>query len=177
MIRQIFIDLGAHIGESIHYFRKHYDPEHEYEIFSFDPLPSNIEKLKQIEGVIVMPYAVSDYAGVAMFYTGLPQSGSLSDQKRTGGLDGEAHINVKVIDFAYWFKELVTGDYVPEITIKLNIEGAEYVVLEKLHSWGLLPFVKRWFVQYHWKKIGLPEADHNRISGLIKSEPWKAMLE
>jgi len=174
-MRQIFIDCGGHIGESVHYFRKHHGTEHE--IFSFEPLPENIEKLKKIEGVTVMPYAVSDYSGVAMFYTGLPQSGSLSDQKRTGGLDGQRHINVKVMDFAYWFKDLVTGDYVPEITIKLNVEGAEYAILDKMNNWGLLPFVQKWYVNWHWKKIGLDKDEHDRISGLIEWEPWKAMLE
>jgi len=175
MIRQIFVDCGAHIGESVHYFRKHYGTEHE--IMCFEPLPSNIEQLNRIDGIMVLPYAVSDYSGVAKFYTGLPQSGSLSDQKRTGGLDGESYINVKVLDFAYWLKELVSGDYVPEITVKMNIEGSEYEVLDKLNNWGLLPFVHRWYIQWHWKKIGLSEDEHNRISGLIEWEPWGAMFE
>lgn len=176
-MRKIFIDCGGHIGESIRYFRKHYDPNHEYEIFSFEPLPDNIEILKQIEGVTVMPYAVSTFDGVAKFYTGLPQSGSLSDKKRTGGLDGETCIDVRTIDFAYWLKDLVSGDYVPEITIKLNIEGSEYEVIDKLHKWGLLPFVKKWFVNWHYAKIGMSIEQHDMISNLIMWETWPAMFE
>jgi len=180
MIRKIFLDLGAHIGESVHYFRKHYGTEHE--IFCFDPLPENIEQLNQIDGIMVMPYAVSDYAGVAKFYIGLPQSGSLSDQKRTGGLDGDSHINVKVLDFAYWLRDFiwmiaVDGSSLPCITVKMNIEGAEYEVLDKLSAWGLLSSVNKWYIQWHWKKIGLDKAEHDRISSLIEWEPWGAMFE
>ncbi len=174
-MRKIFLDLGSHVGESVRYFRKHYGTEHE--IFCFEPLPDNIKALKQIDGIMVMPYAASTFDGSAQFYTGLPQSGSLSDQKRTGGLDGKTHIQVKTIDFAYWFKDLVTGDYVPEITIKMNIEGAEYEVLNKFELWGLFPFVHRWHINWHYKKIGLDKSEHDRISNLIEWESWPAMFE
>lgn len=177
MIRQIFIDCGAHIGESVHYFRKHYDPDHVFEVICFEPLPENIEKLKKIQGVRVMPYAISTIDDTVKFYTGLPQSGSLSDQKRTGGLDGDTHIMVDTINFAYWFNRLVSGDYVPEITIKMNVEGAEYEVIDRMNQWGLLPFVHKWYVQWHWQKIGLDKEEHDRISSLIKWEPWGAMYE
>ena len=175
MIRKIFLDLGAHVGESVHYFRKHYGTEHE--IFSFEALPQNIYELKQIDGIMVLPYAVSTFDGTAQFYIGLPQSGSLLKEKRSGGLDGKTHINVQTLDFAYWFKDLVSGDYVPEITIKMNIEGEEYPIIDKMDQWGLLPFVHRWFVNFHWKKIGLSKEEHDRISNLIEWESWPAMFE
>jgi len=179
-MRKIFCDLGSWDGTSVRYFRKHYDPNHEYEVICFEPLPENIEKLNKIEGITIIPSAVSYYYGKALFYTGLSQSGSLYKAKRTGGLDGKTAIEVDVISFPEWFMENIVHEsapYVPEITIKMNIEGAEYAIIDSMDHLGLLPFVNRWFINWHYAKCGIAKETHDRISGLIKSEPWKAMIE
>lgn len=180
-MRKIFIDLGGHVGESVRYFRKHHDPNNEFEIFSFEPLPENIDKLDKIDGVRVMPYACSTYDGYANFYTGLPESGSLSSNKRTGNLDGKTCIKVKVINFPRWFADLLRDseqNYVPKIIIKMNIEGAEYDIIRRMDKWGQIPFVSKWYVNWHWDKIGMSREAHDEVRNIVpKSMQWKAMFE
>jgi len=178
-MRKIFIDLGGHIGESIDYFRSHWPDWEEYEYFVFEPYPENIDKLKMYSGVTVIEAAATIYNSSANFYTGLPQSGSLSDKKRTGKLDGKTHISVKTIDFTEWFeRNVIYGseqNYIPEVIIKMNIEGAEYDILDKMHVNNMIHFVNKWYIQWHAKKIQLPDDQHERISSLISWLPWEVM--
>jgi len=181
-MRRIFIDLGSHIGESVKFFRKHHPQGNEFEVFCFEPLPDNVAKLeamKDVWNISIIPKAAATYNSSQSFYTGLSESGSLSDKKRTGGLDGKKRIQVDTIDFTAWFNELVSGDYVPEIWLKMNIEGAEYGIIEKLHERGLIPFVHKWYLQWHWTKIALDKHKHDEIKYMIPQDKlfaWGAMF-
>ena len=178
-MRKIFLDLGAHKGESVRFFREYQPDADQYEVFCFEPLPNNIERLHELEGITIIPAAAYIRDGEAKFYTGLAESGSLCDKKRSGKLDGQTHITVKTIDFPRWFKELISGDYVPEVTLKMNIEGAEYPIIQKMNNHGLLSFVKKMYIQWHYDKIGLAQSEHNRVKGLLpesKTFAWEAMF-
>lgn len=178
-MRRIFLDLGGHKGESTTFFRKHHPDADQFEYFIFEPLPGNIVHCANLDNVTIIPKAASIIDGKAKLYTGLPESGSLSDQKRSGGLDGETGIQVETIDFPEWFNDLVTGDYVPEIWLKMNIEGAEYDIIHNMYHFGLLKFIHRFYVQWHWAKIGLIKENHNHVKDMIPQDklfPWRAMF-
>jgi FkbM family methyltransferase len=178
-MRRIFIDLGAHIGESIRFFRDYHPESKHYEYFAFEPLPDNIERLHEINNLTIIPAAASIRDGHEKFFIGLPESGSLNNKKRSGGLDGERHIEVKTVNFPRWFNELISGDYVPDVTIKMNIEGAEYEIIEKMNRYGQIPFVRKWYIQWHYEKIDLVRGEHNRIKSMIpdhKLFKWEAMF-
>ena len=138
-MRRIFLDVGGHKGESTTFFRKHHPEADQFEYFIFEPLPGNIVHCANLDNVTIIPKAASVIDGKAMLYTGLPESGSLSDQKRSGGLDGETGIKVETTNFPRWLNDLVLGDYVHEIWLKMNIEGEEYAILDLLDDWGLAP--------------------------------------
>lgn len=181
-MRRIFIDLGAHIGESAKFFRKHHPEGNTFEVFCFEPEPGNIEILEQLKDVWnlrIIPKAASYYNSTAKLYTGMSESGSLYQEKRTGGLDGETHVIVETIDFIEWLNELVSSDYVPEIWLKMNIEGEEYEIIPRMHEFGLLKFVHRFYINWHWKKIGVPKELHDRIKAMIPEDKifrWWAMF-
>lgn len=178
-MRRIFIDLGAHIGESVKFFRKHHPQGNEFEVFCFEPLPANIEKLKELDNVTIIPKAAATYNSSRSFYTGLPESGSLSDKKRTGGLDGKTRIIVQTIDFTDWFYGILSRCPVSEIWLKMNIEGVEYDIIEKMYDRELIQFVHKWFVQWHYAKIELPKHKHDEIKHMIPQDklfPWGAMF-
>ncbi len=177
-MRRIFLDLGGHKGESTTFFRKHHPKSDQFEYFIFEPLPGNIVHCANLDNVTIIPKAASIMDGKAMLYTGLPESGSLSDQKRSGGLDGETGIQVETIDFSYWL-DLIIDPLPSEIWLKMNIEGAEYAILDLLDDRGLIPFIHRYLIQWHWVKVNLSESEHTRIKGLIPSDklfPWRAMF-
>lgn len=178
-MRRIFLDLGSHIGESIEYFRLHHPEADQFEYFCFEPLPENIKELSKLQKVTIIPMAAYIEDSRTKLYTGLSESGSMSSLKRTGNLDGKTHIVVDTMDFPNWLHELTNGDYVPEIWLKMNIEGAEYPIIEKMRMFGLIPFVHRFFIQWHYQKIGMDVEDHDKIKAMIPEEklfPWLAML-
>ena len=171
-MRRIFLDLGAHIGESTEFFRRHHPETDQFEYMLFEPLPENIEILQKLDNVIIIPHAVSVRNAEEQFYTGISESGSLSQEKRTGGLDGVRSVMVHTIDFVSWFNELVKGIYVPEIWLKMNIEGAEYDIIDYLYQCGLLPFVHKFYINWHWNKIGL----RKEIEAFLKGKTLRDLL-
>ena len=58
--------------------------------------------------------------------------------------------NIPCIDFTEWFSQFKAED---EIVLKMNIEGAEFDILEKMIETGELKKVKRLFVEWHDEKV------------------------
>lgn len=176
-MRKIFLDVGGFDGCSTQFFRKHHPNADEFEIFIFEPLPENIEKLKELEDVTVIPSAVTCYNGKISLYTGMSESGSVFQEKRTGGLNGKDFKKVNCIDFVDWFIENIEPeDYV---IIKMNIEGSEYEIIQMMQDEYIIEWIDKWFVQWHYEKIKLHPGAHERIKAMIppdKLYPWLAMF-
>jgi FkbM family methyltransferase len=162
-----FIDCGAFDGCSISQARKLWK---DCTIYSFEPLPENIEKIKYC-GVNLIKKAVWIEDGTADFHIGLPQSGTLIKGKTTGKLND--CIEVETINFSKWLKDNVNKD--DYNIVKMNIEGAEYEVINHLYKNNMLSWISKWFVQWHVGKIPIELEEHKRISKLIKFESWKVM--
>lgn len=65
------------------------------------------------------------------------------------------------------------------IVLKLDIEGAEYDVLENMLNHDLVRHIDRIYAEFHWKKCGFSEARHlqlmNKITSLTKVYDWDAL--
>lgn len=65
------------------------------------------------------------------------------------------------------------------IILKIDIEGAEYQLLENMHSDGSLEYVNKIMAEFHWEKIGLPEEEHKKIidklAGALDVDEWDAL--
>ena len=59
----------------------------------------------------------------------------------------ENPINVECVDFSKWIKDNI--DISTNLTLKLDIEGAEYDVLWKMINDGTINYVKKLFVEFH----------------------------
>lgn len=68
-----------------------------------------------------------------------------------------------------------------EIVLKLDIEGAEYEVLEDMIYKNALKNITTLHCEFHWEKIGMPEQKHKAfVSEVMKyvdlsSESWDAL--
>jgi len=177
MSRKVFVDLGAMDGSSTQFFRRHYPGANEFEYYLFEPLPANIKKLNRLDNVTVMPYAAWWYNGVKKLYTGLPESGSLFQEKRSGNLDGKKFINVQCFDFSSWLYDTFTKkDY---IILKMNVEGAEYQIIKSLVYSKHIKLINKLYVQWHWDKIGMSKAEHDNIVSMLEGRKvykWEAMF-
>lgn len=87
------------------------------------------------------------------------EGGSLDANKTTGGLN-RTPVQVECIDLSKWLLERYESWGDSEIHLKLDCEGAEYPLLEKLIETNALQRINRLYVDWHWHKIGMPQAAH-----------------
>ena len=178
-IRKVFIDCGTWTGDSIKAF-KEYDDSFEIYGFECEPrLKESLEKLSKKINFNFINKAVWIKDENIKLYLGqnnLTQSSSiLSDKIKY--IDKETPVEVGAIDLSNWiidnFKE---DDY---IICKMNIEGAEYDILEKMLKDDSLKYINILYISWHWKKIeGISKERHNKLIQKIKKEtiiivPWR----
>lgn len=155
MTRKIrFIDCGANIGQSIDWARKVFNNDN-LKIDSFEPLPKNIEVLREnysdSESLTIHEAAASKSDGEATFYCqnwGARTGSSLVPGKTSTSFEDAC--NVKTIDLAKWIKENILEDEI--VVLKVDIEGAEYDVLPHLFDNKIQDLVDYWLVEFHGHK-------------------------
>jgi FkbM family methyltransferase len=141
------IDLGCFNGDSVLHFISYPDID---EIEAYDP---NLEYL-DIWQAISKHYKQVTFKGVAVYthngrieYTQRPTElplGSTVMKEKSGWGDGEVR-EVPCVDIL----DIVTEDCV----LKVDVEGAEYDILERLVEHDRDRFVKRLYVEWHDSKM------------------------
>ena len=180
-MKKIFLDCGAWNGHSVRVFRQVYDQNCEYFIHSFEPNPRYSKIFPKFEKHISHDEAVSIEDGVGDFYldntTKKKAGSSLIKEKTTGNLDIDNPIKVGCVDLDRWVKEnFSNGDF---IILKLDIEGKEYDVLERMIKRGSIEYINKIFIEWHWNKVGVSQSRHNKLVKQIKDmgipvvERWK----
>ena len=160
-MRKIFLDCGANNGSSVRHFRSVVPGAAEYEIFSFEPNPGLIEKNFPIDGVVLIPKAISDADGVAVFHTTnftTCTSGTLSNIK---GKNYKHKIEVEMIDLSKWI--INNFDIKDNIILKLDVEGAEYAVLNKMFADKSIEYINEIHGELHNRKCGKTKDDDKKI--------------
>lgn len=165
-MRNIFIDIGGWDGSSSEFFIKNHPNGKSFEVFIFECDKRNIDKIRKKNlGATLIEKAAWSSAGTQRYYYGKDDGGSLYSAKKTGGLKPNVYYDVKTIDIADFLAELFSPE--DNIIMKLNCEGAEYEIIRRLHQMGMLGWIKKWYVQWHWKKIGLSLEEHTEIANMI----------
>jgi len=175
-MRKIFLDIGGWTGVSAEFFRNTHPQGREFEIFTFECDKRNIEIIKKKNiPVILIEKAAWVYDGTVNFYpanAGTKAGGTMYPAKKTGHVDRNKFYKVPCIDIAKFVKQF-EGCY---IVMKLNVEGAEYNIIPHLWESGLTHIIDKFYIQWHWDKIGLTKAEHERIASMIVWFPWKAQM-
>lgn len=171
-MRKVFIDCGSHCGCSVRKFRKLHKDSDEYEIYSFECNKDLFKYFKDL-GVTLITKAVWIENCVKKFYIGQDnqkRGSSLIQDKKTF-IDEKIYREVLCIDFPQWIKDQFTKeDYV---ILKLNIEGAEYDILNKMVENGSIGVVKELFVDFHSNRM--KNRQKYKVNGLnIKATRWNA---
>jgi FkbM family methyltransferase len=168
-----FLDIGAWTGASAEFFLRNHPQAKDFEIISFECDRRNIEVIKRKHlPITLIEKAAWIYNGLIKFYPGngpTKAGGTLYPYKTSGGVSDKVFYNVGCVDIARY----LDGDYT---ILKLNCEGAEYDIISYLYGCGLLHKVDKWFVQWHWDKIGVSKARHDEVSGMIDWSPWNAQF-
>lgn len=175
----VFIDCGAWTGKSTKFFKDNHPNSKDFKLYAFE---CN-KKLKfDVDGVAFSRKAVWIHNQTENFYLGgkhsrkdFTESSSLIKEKKTGHLQINKPCMVECIDFSMWLKETFNkNDF---IILKMNIEGAEYEVLNKMIDDNSIEYVNILHVQWHYNKINMDKSIHDelcdRLNALnIKISGW-----
>jgi len=154
---KIFIDCGAYKGSAIKKFR---ESNTDYEIYAFEPnpfMPCNFGN-----DVTVIRKAVWTEDGTKKFYLkrhkARSNSSSLYKNKCLDRhpLDKNHPVFVESVDFDWWLENIVDEqwpDKYEPIIVKMDIEGAEYEVLEKMIETGRIKCINELWIEWHWSKL------------------------
>jgi FkbM family methyltransferase len=175
-MRKIFIDGGCHKGQSIIKARKEFGDN--IEIYGFEAVPFlaySLQEYYKLDSKVNVTWSAlwKNNKGINLNFPKKGASWSNSVYERW-----EEKVTQKVpsIDLSTWLKENVTKkDYV---ILKLDIEGAEYEVLNKMIKDGTIDLVNEFWGEWHDNKISsLPLNIVNEVKNYFTTKPfniWEA---
>lgn len=171
---KVFLDVGAYDGMSAEFFRRYHPQGNEFKIYSFECDKRNIEKLRKRTDITLIEKAVWVNDGKMAYFYGKDDGGSLYGTKNTGGISQQNRYEVDAIDLGRWIRMTFTDD--DYIILKLNVEGVEYDIIPHLNTMNLLPWIDKWFIQWHYEKVGISKEKHDYTHSLISWYPWECQL-
>lgn len=143
-----FVDGGAHRGESVHLARKIYGTP--LGVVAIEPASECWGNLAAL-GVLVVPAALWTSMGHTKFYRGEHEvSSTLMAEKTTGGIYTDRAERVPTVTLESVLAGLPQGE---RTALKLDIEGAEYAVLEQALEAGALERVHDLYVDFHGGRL------------------------
>lgn len=155
---KIFLDLGSHRGQTVEAFydKQLVEDTDGFEIYCFEPqdFAKDWDKLSDIyPNIMFMKCAAWIYDGdieMSVVNNGIDPDSSISTTIYKRNLkykDGKKE-SVPCIDFAKWLTQ-----FNGEIYLKINIEGAEFELLEHLLKTGEIKRIKKVFIEWHDTKV------------------------
>lgn len=164
--RGLFIDCGSNIGQGFVFFKKYYQLRH-FDFILVEPNPNCVEILRSKFSnyisqslVDVIPKAASTNCKKKILYglageseecNNLNQGASISEFHNTNYYKPDAENSITVESFS--LSELLfqkSEDY-NFIVLKLDIEGAEYDVLDNLIKSNAIKIPRIIYVEFHAK--------------------------
>ena len=176
-MRKIFIDCGGHCGCSIKKFIKTHN---DFECFTFE---ANPRLAKYYEGLptTLIQKAVWHSNGFTKFYIGghwNQESSSLFEGK--SNVNPNDYVEVETVNIGQW----ITSNFSPEdyIVLKLDVEGAEYEILDAMMSDNSFEWINELYGEEHFNKhgsaIGITKAYRDaimkRVNDKIEFKEWCA---
>jgi len=160
VIKRHFIDAGAYTGDTVRLFLDKVPEADQYEIHCFEPDLRIVFDPQLIDRVHLYPSAVWVKDGTVDLFVGKPESSSVFGHKTTGHLS-PTPITVPCIDFSRWLDQHIGVE--EKVILKLDIEGAEYAVLNHLLKTGAIDAISQLYVDWHWNKIGIDCHEHEAL--------------
>lgn len=156
---RIFIDLGCYDGDTIRQFYNWWPFSNIYKVYGFDPNPSPYigkgwqdikEKFPDVKFVDKAAWTSYGYIPYRLDQSQNPWGSTAVGDKR---LDGAKEIQVASVDFSDTLKRLQLLSQAGEVLIKMDIEGAEFEVLEKMIRDETIKLVSHLWVEWHDSKM------------------------
>ena len=167
MGRSIYIDLGANTGDTI---AAHMASSVVDFCWGFEPNPElAAQARRRFEGrqVEIIEMAAWVGQGVLPLYLGHPLSSTLLPGKVAlndypqYAVTYDTSVEVRTFDTALWLREHVFDD--DHVTVKMDIEGAEYLVLRRLLDSGAIHLIDELRCEFHAGRFPAFEAVHDGL--------------
>lgn len=155
----IFVDLGAYNGDTVKEFLNWGglvgDPNG-FTIYAFEPNPNVHDGVKllakQKDNVIFSGMAAWILNGEVEFAVDESKSspmGSTLESSKENIWNNSRHITVKCFDFSEWIKQFESS----YVIVKMDIEGAEFEVLEKMLKDDTAKIMDKLMCEFHPNKV------------------------
>ena len=143
--RYVFIDGGANVGQTVLAFEKStLFAKHPWTVVSFEPNPELVPRIPKRPFLTVREEAMWTKDEELEFQFSEQETPVLPTVVKFPVMKT---VKVKAIDFGQWLSRTYSKDDV--VYVKLDIEGAEYAVLEHMLQDGSLSRVDRLYVEFH----------------------------
>jgi FkbM family methyltransferase len=183
-MKNVFLDLGTHYGQGLSEFIHMFNMNDSWIIHTFEanPVTHKIYKEKhhsRFPWVVSYNEAVSDHDGTLTFNietppnegnTGMGSSAISLEQWDPWGNNSkndqfQVQVEVSCINFSRFVRDNFGKD--DNIVVKMDIEGSEYVVLEKMIEDGTIDYVNHLYVEWHARFFKNKEEVQIRQKNLI----------
>lgn len=154
-MRKVFIDGGARIGETIDIFLNLRSDLKGCDVYFFECNDSHFDVLNNIKetnkdyNFIIRTEAIWVEDGESDFFISTDRwgdAGCTLDSSKREKLDLENPKKVKTINFSNFINQFSDDDY---IIVKLDIEGAEYKVVNDLLNTGAITKINELLIEWH----------------------------
>lgn len=175
-MRNAFVDLGSFRGDIIRKYMASplYLPDDVIHAFEPNPIIPEAFFLLYPQQAIIHREAAWTENGTIDLYVNKNnrkdvQGTSICNGKTTGDLDFDHPKQVKCIDFPYFLRSLFCEIEGGKIRVKMNIEGAEYPLLNKMCDDGSINIIDTLYLRVHWHKIGMAETENDALINRLTS--------
>lgn len=166
--RNVYLDLGANEGDTIQDFLADH-PTHAVWGFEANPvLVSQLERrFRDNRSVIIIGKAAWTRSDSRKMFLGHPLSGTIMLEKKKMPnapmleIDYRNEVLVKTVDFSNWlFRNFMYRD---SVTVKMNIEGAEYPPLRRMLKSGTISLMDKFFCEFHQDRYPISAKYHDAL--------------
>jgi FkbM family methyltransferase len=198
-MNNVFLDLGTHYGQGLREFVERFRIDDSWIVYTFEANP-NTYKIFTEQYLKLTPYvrptnaAVSDHTGkITLNLETPPNEGDTGMGSSVVPLDvwdpwgnnsSGTHFLKQVDVLCFDFSKFVLENFSPEdnIIVKMDIEGSEYDVLEKMIRDDSISYLNHISVEWHSRFFKNKDEIENRERNLIETirtynglnlESWK----
>lgn len=155
------IDCGTNLGQGLEKVSKLEGADASWKVYSFEANPNTFKRLVKRDNVIYHNKAVSDSYASCVFNceewveeadhigggSTLMELDHWKTERVYGNRPKYVQVMVESIDLGAFMSDLRLNDR--ECVMKMDIEGSEYVVLQRLRDLGLLSKISRLYIEFH----------------------------
>ena len=146
----IFFDIGAGTGDDIKGFYGLDENHKNWKVYAFEANRDRSNRLKlRYPNITVVEAAAGTYNGTTTFYTGGGPNGYTTKKEKTANIGNESI--VEVVYLCEYMRSVCSQE--DNICMVIDIEGAEYEVVDALKKSELIDWIDDLYIEFHGEKL------------------------